>query len=159
MAPPAGRRVVWVLGTSPEAVGRLADALAAERDIEVLSTPGLGICGLPAAMAPAVCLLLAPDSLEIDLALRSAHELADAALRESLAHRGVAFQVIHATDDSQRLSHALRALRLRPAGATPARPWVWSCEKCSDPSCEHQLFRRLVDGDDDGTAVEPDVRG
>lgn len=24
------------------------------------------------------------------------------------------------------------------------RPWTWLCERCSDGSCEHQLFRRLT---------------
>jgi nicotinamide riboside kinase len=23
------------------------------------------------------------------------------------------------------------------------KPWVWVCDKCSDPECEHQLFARL----------------
>ena len=39
-----------------------------------------------------------------------------------------------------------------PAGAIPRNgtqtgpartPWVWSCEKCSDPACEHRLFTGL----------------
>jgi hypothetical protein len=147
---------VWVLGASPAAVRRLASALATENGIDVLASTGID--GLPPKTAPTVCLLLAPDPLEADLAIRSAHELADAGLRESLAHRGVAFHVIHAADDSQRLSHALRALRLRTASAVAARPWAWSCDKCSDPACEHQLFRRFVRMDD-GAAVEPAARG
>ena len=25
-----------------------------------------------------------------------------------------------------------------------AQPWRWSCEKCSDTSCEHRLFSQLM---------------
>jgi hypothetical protein len=36
--------------------------------------------------------------------------------------------------------HRLR----RAASALRRPPWVWVCEKCSDPECEHRLFRGLV---------------
>jgi hypothetical protein len=51
----------------------------------------------------------------------------------------------------QRLEGALAALAgILPPGAVdraPSQretgPWIWSCEKCSDPECEHRLFSRL----------------
>ena len=31
----------------------------------------------------------------------------------------------------------------KPARKRPT-PWVWSCEKCSDPQCEHRLLTALL---------------
>lgn len=88
----------------------------------------------------------------------------DALLRERLQHGQVAFEVIYGLDE-QRLQAAIKAL-IKAEGTinsiaprainTPARPlksfesppenepkaWVWVCDKCSDPDCEHQLFTR-----------------
>ena len=54
----------------------------------------------------------------------------------------------------ERLLNALAALKSaatqRPVAAAASdpdpsqQPWVWLCEKCSDPECEHRLFS--VDG-------------
>ena len=35
-------------------------------------------------------------------------------------------------------------LRGNDDAAGDARPWVWSCDKCSDPECEHRLFSALL---------------
>jgi hypothetical protein len=77
----------------------------------------------------------------------------DAAIRAHLQCAGVAFHVVYGTGP-QRLRSALQALAsagvlaagLVPRendGAQERRPWTWSCEKCSDPDCEHRLFTRL----------------
>jgi nicotinamide riboside kinase len=76
----------------------------------------------------------------------------DALVRSLLQQAGIAFQVVYG-EGPQRLRGALRALEA--AGVLPAelaghapdegarQPWVWSCEKCGDPECEHRLFTRL----------------
>lgn len=85
----------------------------------------------------------------------------DALLREKLHSASIAFDVIYGTG-KQRTQHALQAIArlMQPqdtinfiasnADNTPAtdlnslKKWQWSCEKCSDSDCEHQLFRRLL---------------
>jgi len=81
----------------------------------------------------------------------------DALVRKLLQQARIAFQVVYG-QGPQRLRGALRALEA--AGVLPAdgagrtreeherRPWVWACEKCSDPECEHRLFTRLRGGRD-----------
>lgn len=77
-----------------------------------------------------------------------------AQLRQQLHAAGAAYGVLHGDDAAiaQQAWQALqRALRL-PHG-TDAQPaaeagslasWRSSCEKCSDPVCEHRLFSDLV---------------
>jgi nicotinamide riboside kinase len=79
-------------------------------------------------------------------------EPVDALVRSLLQRAGVPFQVVYG-EGAQRLRSALQALEtagVLPAGIAP-RPqdagalglWVATCEKCSDPECEHRLFSRL----------------
>lgn len=83
--------------------------------------------------------------------------LADQALRKTLTDQGTPFQVIYGHGQS-RLLNALQALKAaEPSGnnaaphsdtdsnAKPRRKsWVWACEKCSDPVCEHRLLSDLL---------------
>jgi hypothetical protein len=49
----------------------------------------------------------------------------------------------------ERLANALRAIGMAPSPAPApgaASAWIWRCDKCSDPACEHQLFSRLAGG-------------
>lgn len=111
-----------------------------------LETPahGLNPCGLPASAA-------------------QMREAADQSIRTTLLQAGVPYQVIYGSND-ERLTHALAALepllkknggkRLRqspgslgsPDSPGKARPWVWVCDKCSDPQCEHRLLSDLLAG-------------
>ncbi|MEO7887769.1 hypothetical protein [Polaromonas sp.] len=85
---------------------------------------------------------------------------ADLSIRAALDSAGIAYRVIYGTAE-QRLAHALEAAKsLRPhtrtlasaRTATAAAPksrgaskaWVWTCEKCSDPVCEHRLLSDLL---------------
>jgi nicotinamide riboside kinase len=89
-----------------------------------------------------------PDGLHRDAG--APREDVDALVRTLLQRAGVAFQVVYG-EGPQRLAHALQALAaadvLATGSAAPAqgtrRPWVWACEKCSDPECEHRLFTQL----------------
>jgi nicotinamide riboside kinase len=73
-------------------------------------------------------------------------EPADALVRRALAGAGVPYHVVYGQGED-RLQNALAALE-KTMGAGPAsdplasapQRWRWSCEKCSDPQCEHQLF-------------------
>jgi nicotinamide riboside kinase len=95
------------------------------------------------------------DGLQRDAG--ASREDVDALVRGALQQAGIAFQVVYGTGP-HRLESALQALAAAgvvPAGAahrTPdphtGRPWVWACEKCSDPECEHRLFTRLRGGRD-----------
>lgn len=78
----------------------------------------------------------------------------DTLLRRSLTQASVPFQVIYGTGD-ERLRQALSALGAlkSPAAksetpeeetASPRKPWVWACDKCSDPACEHKLLSDLL---------------
>ena len=78
----------------------------------------------------------------------------DTQLRHSLTQANVPFHVIYGTGD-ERLRQALTALSaLNPPEAksetastktsSPRKPWVWACDKCSDPVCEHRLLSDLL---------------
>ncbi len=82
----------------------------------------------------------------------------DALIRTRLQSAGIAFEVIYGLGE-QRLQTTLnalstiksianyvgniRAIEPKDLKNTP-KPWVWTCDKCSDSDCEHQLFRRLA---------------
>ncbi|MDM0119977.1 ATP-binding protein [Variovorax arabinosiphilus] len=76
-------------------------------------------------------------------------EPVDALVRAALARAGVSYAVVHGRGP-ERLASAWTALNLASdAEATAARrtageAWGWSCEKCSDPVCEHRLFTDLL---------------
>ena len=76
---------------------------------------------------------------------------ADLNLRQTLSQARLPFSVIYGLG-SARLSNALDALKLvapiaflPEAGASDKqRPWVWVCDTCSDPVCEHRLLSSLL---------------
>ena len=74
-------------------------------------------------------------------------EPVDALVREALARANVPYRTVYG-QGGERLQNALAAIaaageRKAPAGASA---WVWACDKCSDPECEHRLFTGLVAG-------------
>ena len=76
-------------------------------------------------------------------------------IRARLALAAVSYRVLYGTHE-ERLAHALHAIESllprtetspRPtllSGRVKKQPWVWMCEKCSDPQCEHQLLTVLL---------------
>ncbi len=81
-------------------------------------------------------------------------EPVDALLRAALARAGLAYQVVYGRG-AQRLENALAAINSiavhtgipRATGgfdSNPAATATWSCDKCSDPDCEHGLFTGLL---------------
>jgi nicotinamide riboside kinase len=80
-------------------------------------------------------------------------EPVDRLVREALQKARVPYQVVYGSGPA-RLAGALDALerqgiatgRAADPRGEDGRPWQWSCEKCSDPECEHKLFSGLRDG-------------
>ena len=75
---------------------------------------------------------------------------ADTILRARLEQAGVTYQTVYGRGN-ERTSQALRTVSARMGLAMKAQDpfWEqgrrrWNCEKCSDPECEHRLFRDLI---------------
>jgi nicotinamide riboside kinase len=109
---------------------------------------------LAAHRSHAITLLMALDLPHTDAAPDVlAAEKADALLRAALARAGSPYAVIHGRGP-ERLASAWNAINARAedAGvssssgrtASGERAWFWPCDKCSDPACEHRLFRDLI---------------
>ena len=133
----------------------------------VALTLAASLPALPATLPSYTLVLLTglptpPDSLRDSCqtaACRHLQEAADASIRSALAEAGVPYLVLYGRPE-ERLAQACAAIGhlLQPAQAgRPAsqndqpdqlpgshRPWVWSCDKCSDPQCEHTLLTRLL---------------
>ena len=67
----------------------------------------------------------------------------DAQVRDLLARSGVEFRVIYGSGE-ERVRNALAAIDASLAPRSDVRQWIWQCDKCSDPECEHRLFGRLL---------------
>ena len=86
-----------------------------------------------------------PDGLQRSQATRDA---VDAQLRELLGREAIAYRVVYGRGP-QRLASALAAIATELAPELPAgNRRAWTCEKCSDPECEHRLFTKLVQGEE-----------
>ncbi|MDO8719130.1 MAG: GTPase [Polaromonas sp.] len=82
-------------------------------------------------------------------------EAEDLAIRTALANAGVPYQVIYG-EGEERLAQALQAAQrlllprsgMQRPGGQASKPktsaWVWMCDKCSDPQCEHRLLTALL---------------
>jgi nicotinamide riboside kinase len=66
----------------------------------------------------------------------------DAQVRAMLGRAGLEYRVVYGSG-SERVRNALAAIDASLAPRRAAPSWVWQCEKCSDPDCEHRLFTRL----------------
>ena len=74
-------------------------------------------------------------------------EPVDALVREALARANVPYRTVYGRG-KERLENALAAIAAASERKAPdgASAWVWSCDKCSDPECEHRLFTGLISG-------------
>ncbi len=75
-------------------------------------------------------------------------ESEDSLLREALTAAGINFQVVYGLTDV-RVANAQRAIDTATGRISSEAPivhlkWQWNCDKCSDSSCEHQLFSELL---------------
>jgi nicotinamide riboside kinase len=67
----------------------------------------------------------------------------DEQVRALLDKHRIAYRVVYGSG-GERLRNALAAIDSSLAPRPAPRDWVWQCDKCSDPECEHRLFARLV---------------
>ena len=88
----------------------------------------------------------------LESATQAHQQVADQSIRAALAAEGVAYCVLYG-DASQRLAQALGAVERQLPGLPQQKPaparkgnkaWVWVCDKCSDPVCEHRLLSDLL---------------
>ena len=135
--------VSFIIGLGAGSSVLIGQAWGARDTGRVKAVAGTALC---------VALLLGLDPAHTDF---SAQAQQDNALREQLQTLGLPYRVVYGAGPA-RLVNALLALGL-PApdadaqqtreqaqfdlnrGRTP-----WSCEKCSDPECEHKLFTGLL---------------
>ena len=150
--------IVSSLAAGLNSVARKADwqamVTAAENPaalpVELASFDLVLLIGLESAASSGVSLTTAQS-----LTVRQ-QEAADQSIRAALIDAGVPYRVLYGSTD-ERLAHALGAIEgLLPRTATSSlprsaslafgknQPWVWMCEKCSDPQCEHRLFSALL---------------
>lgn len=114
----------------------------AGRNASVL-VPDPSFSGNPAGYG--LVLLCGLESME------PSQQAADQSIRSALAAANMAYCVLYGSTP-QRLAQALGAVeRLQPGlplqeqqPSNRSKPWVWVCEKCSDPVCEHRLLSDLL---------------
>ena len=147
---------------------------AARRRVAVFGAPGTGAAALTKRLQEALNAhpefeITAPEAPEVghDLVLllglpsgttsteaRATQSAADNALRARLQALGLPFRVVYG-EGLEQLNNALLALGLTADAAAQLEREVaqfdlnrgrtpWSCEKCSDPDCEHRLFTGLL---------------
>ena len=88
-------------------------------------------------------------------------EASELLLRAALQDAGVSYQVLYGTTTAEQILNAANAIVLTAKTVLPSsenacfsitnttqpvhpRMRSWSCEKCSDPECEHRLFTGLT---------------
>ena len=96
-------------------------------------------------------LLLMGLDLPAQEGLSHSQAAADLNLRQTLSQARLPYRVIYGSGTA-RLRNAMDALHLTvPIAFLPEtganerqRPWVWACDTCSDPGCEHRLLSALL---------------
>ena len=119
-----------------------------------------GLSGVVVVVYPAAFAASAPASCDLTLlmGLETRHrdmQPADQQVRTALASNGTSFQVLYGTSE-ERLAQAMNLITTRVSQPTKSatlpnsevsdqrKPWLWSCDKCSDPQCEHKLLTALL---------------
>jgi nicotinamide riboside kinase len=72
----------------------------------------------------------------------------DALLRQRLDGAAMGYRVVYG-QGAQRILNAMDCIAANAnidwaAAQKPPQKWVWVCDKCSDPDCEHKLFSQLT---------------
>jgi hypothetical protein len=85
-------------------------------------------------------------------------QASDQAMRAALRQAETSYQVIYGSDDES-MEQIVRAIKKISAAAPvtavlsqqktrntdDAAAWLWLCDKCSDPQCEHRLLTGLLE--------------
>ena len=159
-------RFAAAMNPAAHAFGHQVMLVTAGADALPSNLPGFDLVLLAGLEAPFPLNFPAPDTAaRLSDALRL--EATDQSIRNALALAGASYRVLYGTD-AERLALALQAVEsLLPAtlrsgqAARPSgpknKPWVWMCDKCSDPQCEHRLLTALLAqrGSIDSTPAQP----
>lgn len=95
-------------------------------------------------------LALCDSVLLIGLASGTAAAVAEhTRFRDALSQAGLPYQVVYSLDEDQLVeliafNMAVVQGRQMPSKNSTRSPWVWACDKCSDPQCEHRLLTDLI---------------
>ena len=157
-------RFAAAMNPAAHAFGHQVMLVTAGADALPSNLPGFDLVLLAGLEAPFPLNFPAPDAAA-GLSDAPRLEAADQSIRNALALARVSYRVLYGTD-AERLALALQAMEsLLPAtlrsGQAPSgpknKPWVWMCEKCSDPQCEHRLLTALLAqrGSIDSTPAQP----
>ena len=147
---------VALLGAPDTGRARLCEALAdAANALEQLAWPvSVVLADAAASIHCDLTLLMGLPHPQLPVMTAS-----DQLIRLELARTGTAYNVLYGNPHEQ-LAQALNLLEkklgaslteplLQPFPAEPKlkpkrKPWVWLCDTCSDPQCEHQLLTQLL---------------
>jgi nicotinamide riboside kinase len=72
----------------------------------------------------------------------------DTLLRQRLDEATIGYRVVYGLGHA-RLQNAMNCIAeyvhtTRTSSINASKKWVWTCDKCSDPDCEHRLFSQLA---------------
>jgi hypothetical protein len=145
-----------VLGAPGTGKTRLATELLAALGHSLGGKAAFLVADNPPLAAVAQCfdqVLLMGLDLPAPHAAKPAQDSADQQLRQALSKTDLPYTVVYGTG-AARLGNALGALQgLAGCGHPPGmpatslqarRPWVWTCDTCSDPDCERRLLSDLL---------------
>ncbi len=151
---------IAILGAQGTGKTWLASALASKLPEAVLveSVSPLDASKFNLTLLMGLDLMSAPGHVA-DAARRKIEEQ-DTLLRAQLARAGISFHVVYGAGPA-RMANALAVINRQAASFSVADnidltkapgtifskdkvKWHWSCDKCSDPDCEHRLFAQLV---------------
>ena len=154
---------IALLGACPVRLSEFAAALdpaARALGYQIMLVTAGGAVALPAGLPGFDLVLLAGLEAPFAALCKAGadaapdQEAVDQSIRALLALACVSYRVLYGTA-GERLAHALQAVEsLQPTtvrsgqvtrpGSFKNQPWVWMCEKCSDPQCEHRLLTALL---------------
>ncbi len=140
---------IALVGAPDTGQAQLLEAL--NDSFKLYARPVSVLMGSPAKVAGSdLILLMGLDGLQ-----SPAVNALDQSIRLELELAGTAYEVLYGTPQD-RLAQALQVAekRLNKSSTAPIppqvqaelarKPWVWICDKCSDPQCEHQLLTQLL---------------
>ena len=142
-----------ILGAPGTGKSALANALCAQHEpsaaLTILDNPPL-----PDAPNAWDLVLLMGLDLPVGKDRLAGQQQADAHLRAWLADRSIPHATIYGQGPlrPEQAQQVIAFHQQRPTALpAPRSRWRWACEKCSDPECEHRLFRDL--------AIKPPLEG
>lgn len=141
---------VAIVGAPGTGKSTLAHALRADSTLDIPldihDSPPLPDA-LPAAQPRWDLVLLMGLDLPLTQGATTQHQHTDRQLRTKLRQLAIEHATVygHGPARTQQALQAVAYASQRPVTPPTQRSrWRWACEKCSDPDCEHRLFRDLA---------------